>query len=253
MTARVNAPLLDIGCARIPADSLAGLAEIRCAEGVEVIADGEMCWLRWPAGSDDVLRLVLPLPGVVLYVQREGLWYTFGSRLPCQGPPNAAPQPLDRLLVPDRIEPEPSSPPALQPVPLRLIRNDTRHPTTALRCRLTVFATWADSATTARLASLRAAVAGDVVLIMGEHLPLLPNSVRYWGNRVLVPLGYRPEPALPEIALANVLQLGSEEIAILSEPSAEASVEASVEILPATALQPVRRAGIRLACRERTA
>jgi hypothetical protein len=245
----MNSPLDEICCARIPAASLAGLAEIRCADGVEVIADGETCWLRWPAGSDDVLRLVLPLPGVVLYVQRAGAWYTFGSRLPTDGPPRQlAVQPLDRLLTPARVEPESLPASTLQPIPLRLLRDDTRHPTSALRCPLSRFAAWAENATTVRLTSLRAALARDVVLLMGEHLPLLLDAVRFWGKRVLVPLGYRPEPSLPESALVSVLHLAGDEIAILNE----ASNEASVDVLPAAVLKPLNRASVRLACRERT-
>ena len=234
----------EICCARIPAASLAGLAEIRCADGVEVIADEEAYWVQWPAGSDDVLRLVLPLPGVVLYVQRAGQWYTFGSRLPCSGPPDSSSQWLDRLLTPERTEPEPSPLAALHPALLRLVRDEKPRTTSAMRCSLAAFAAWAEGATTVRLTSLRAALAADVILLIGEHLPLLPDSLRFWGKRVLVPLGWRPEPALPESALVSVLRLEGDDVAVLTQEG--------VDIVPATAWCPVNRPSVRLACRERT-
>jgi hypothetical protein len=113
-----------------------------------------------------------------------------------------------------------------------------------MRCSLPAFAAWADNATTGRLASLRAAMAGDDLLLIGDHLPLVPDGVRFWGKRVLVPLGHLPEPALPESALVRVLRLDGDDLAILTEEA--------VDVVPATALQPVSRAGVRLACRERS-
>lgn len=237
-------PLDDICCARLPVASLAGLAEIRCANGVEVIPDGGACWLRWPGGGDDVLRRVLPLPGVILYVLRDTRWYRFGSRLPADGPPENAPaQRLDRLIMPGRVEPIEPAAAAWQPIALHLVRDDVPRATSAVQCPLAVLEAWADQASSARLGTLKAAIAGAAVLLVGARLPLLPESTRFWGRRVLVPLGFRPEPALPESALADVLHLGGEDTALLRGDG--------VDVIPARALQPLTRAGVRLACRER--
>jgi hypothetical protein len=77
------------------------------------------------------------------------------------------------------------------------------------------------------------------VLLLGPKVPLLPRGERLWGERLLVPLGLRPEPALPEIDLLTALDVGREELAVLQAEG--------VEVLPAAALQPLTRAGIRLA------
>jgi hypothetical protein len=59
---------------------------------------------------------------------------------------------------------------------------------------------------------------------------------------VLVPLGYRAEPALPEPLLVRTLALEVEELALLTSDA--------VEIVSRRALAPLTRAGIRLALRE---
>ena len=237
-------PLAEVCCARLPAASLAGLAEVRCVPGVEVVADGAACWLRWPAGSDEVLREVLPLPGVTLYVERGGQWYRFGSRLPTDGPPAvAAAQRLDRVVLPGRIEPVEAGSEGWQPVPLQFVRDEVPRAASALQCPLSVLEAWAEQASTVRLASFRAALDGATVLLLGSRLPLLPDSTRFWGRRVLVPLGFRPEPALPESALAGVLHLEGEDIALLRGDG--------VDVVPAQALRPLTRAGVRLASRGR--
>lgn len=232
-------PLDDVCCARLPTAALAGLAEVRCAEGIQVIAEGEACWLRWPPGSDDVLRAVLPLPGAVLYVERGGRWYRFGSRLPTDGPPAAAAQRLDRVVLPGRVEPVAPGAGPWEPVALRLVRDDVPRVACAVQGSLAALQAWADGVSAVRLATFRTAVDGATVLLVGPRLPLLADSTRFWGRRVLVPLGFRPEPALPESALADVLRLGGEDVALLRGDG--------VDVVPARALRPLTRAGLRLA------
>jgi hypothetical protein len=89
------------------------------------------------------------------------------------------------------------------------------------------------------LAGLRAALGEGEVLVLGERLPPLLGGQRYWGRDVLVPLGQRPEPALAEGVLRAALQLGPDEVALLSPEG--------IEVVPRTALGPVTRAGVRLA------
>jgi hypothetical protein len=92
------------------------------------------------------------------------------------------------------------------------------------------------------LQSVSAALFGEEVLMQGKSLPALPRGDRFWGDRVLVILGSRPEPALPESALRKVLHLGETELALLNEKG--------VELVPSEALQPLSRGAIRLALRE---
>ena len=81
---------------------------------------------------------------------------------------------------------------------------------------------------------------GDVVLL-GDKLPLLPGATRYWGQSVFLPLGFRPEPNLPESALREALELSADEIALLDADGVEA-IERSL-------FAKLKRAAVRLALR----
>jgi MoxR-vWA-beta-propeller ternary system protein len=98
-----------------------------------------------------------------------------------------------------------------------------------------------------------AAHSGEDALLMGKHLPATPRGQRYWGKNLLISLGYRPQPGLPERELLAALGVREDEIGLLRLPHAEASEdeEASVlELLPVEAFEPLTRAGIRLALKE---
>lgn len=97
----------------------------------------------------------------------------------------------------------------------------------------------ADTATAAQIESVCGAHCAGRILLLGDRLPPLPDAERFWGSRVLVPLGCRPEPALPESALVEALGLQVGEIAVHDGTR--------IDVLPGDALQPLTRAGIRLA------
>jgi hypothetical protein len=99
-------------------------------------------------------------------------------------------------------------------------------------------ARWAELAGTAELAALEAARADDEVLIRGRKLPAIAGQ-RYWGDRLLAPLGFRPEPGLPEAALRRALGVAESEIVVLELDG--------FETIPCAALQPLGRARVRLA------
>jgi hypothetical protein len=237
---------LDGAClASLPHDSLAALAEVRAAAGVEVALLGGRAWVRWPAGNEAVLRCVLPLPGAVLYEARDGLWYRPGARLPSfDVPAITSAQPLAQALTPAPVRPRPPDAAPLRPLSLRLVRDATPRPATALCCTAAELARWADTATSAALAAVRAAVSANVVLLVGDRLPPLADAERFWGQRVLVPLGFRPQPYWPESALSDALGLADGELALLGESGATAVLE--------EALRPLTRAGARLAARGAT-
>jgi hypothetical protein len=239
----MTSPLHDVGCASLPRDELAALAEVRCEAGVTVALDGKRAWVRWQAGDERVLRLVLPVAGVRLYVERGGHWYRHGRHLPdFTFPEDLEYRPLAHVLVP-----APAAivrPPVVRPQPVlvRLVADQRPRTTTALVCGLAELERWADTVSSVRLATLRAACCQERVLLRGERLPLLPGGERYWGDRVLLPLGRRPEPELPESALAEALGIGVEELLLLKETGAEG--------VPCRALQPLTRAGLRLALQQ---
>ena len=165
-------PLDGVCLASLPQQSLAALAEVRDVPGVEVALVEGRAWLRWPAGKDTVLRCLLPVPGVVLYEPRDGRWYRPGAHLPSfDVPPITTSKPLAQILTPAPVQPRlPDGVPA-EPLRLRLVRDETPRPTTALCCTAASLADWAETATSAALAAVRAAVSGNVILLVGRRLP----------------------------------------------------------------------------------
>jgi hypothetical protein len=240
----MSTALDDVCLACLPAAALPALAPLRCHPDLQAWLAGEHLWLRWPPGSEEILRGLLPVAGLELYACREGLWYRHGRRLPAVGLPLAAETvSLSRLLTPSPCQPEapPSSPGVATPgllLALRLVREEKPRITTALRCELTSLGKWARQATTAELAALRGARSANRALLLGRSLPPLPGE-RFWGERVLLPLGHRSEPALPESALRELLGLAEGEIAVLDVEGADS--------IRADALQPLTRARVRLA------
>ena len=73
---------------------------------------------------------------------------------------------------------------------------------------------------------------------VGE-LPLLAESVRYCGTDLLVPVGFRADPELPEGAIRQVAGAGPGDLVVLDE--------GGIELIARDAFQPLSRAGIRLA------
>jgi MoxR-vWA-beta-propeller ternary system domain bpX2 len=233
--------LSQVGCASLPGEALSELGDLRRVPGLRVTLHGDRAWLEWPAGDDVVLRRVMPIVGSVLYVRRGPHWHRLGESLPTFGLPidGMEPIPLDRAVVPQPIHPEPpaGSPPV--PVSLRLERDDRPRPARALRCRLEPLAAWAELAPSSGFRGLIAAWQEDDVLVVGTGLPVVEGAERFWGNRVLIPLGYRPEPTLAEPALSRAMGIPEQSLALLTLEG--------VETIPLTALGPLSRAGVRLA------
>jgi hypothetical protein len=239
----MTSALHEVCCASFPPDRLAELAEIRCAPGVRVAFAADRAWVHWEAGDERILRQVLPIAGVQLYLFRDGRWFRAGQHLPAfEVPQQLDYRPLHERLMPAPVQPVPGLPPNLRPVLLRLVQDDQPRVTTAMACDLAELASWADTVPVARLAALQAACCESRVLLLGERLPLVASAERFWGERLLVPLGYRPEPALPETALHAAVGLADDEILVMRADNAE--------IIARSTFQPLTRAGLRLASRE---
>jgi len=235
----VDAILREVSCARIPASSLGALAALRASPDVGVVQDGDRPWILFREGNERALIAVLAVPGAELYERREGRFRRHGSRLPCAGPPPVEALPLHRALVP-----EPLAIPALEPgfearAKVELVRASARRETSAALCSLPELARWAEKVSSIRLSAIRAARAGERLLLLGEKLPGLPCCERFHGDRVLVPLGFRVEPDLGERALREALGIAEDELLIFRADGSE--------IVPLAAFAPLTRGAIRLA------
>lgn len=239
MTPPPSDPWRDVTAARLPAADLEVLAPVRHRDGVGVQFRGADAWVHWPAGQADVVRCLLAVPGVTLFTRRAGQWVRLGARVPTDDrPPDGDGVPLASALVPGRFQPLPPVPPAWEPLALTVVRGGAPRPVTALTCTVTALARWADAATTAELAAVRAARSGERAVLLGDRLPAVPGAGRYWGAGVLVPVGFRPEPELPDDVLREAVGAVPEELLLLDETGAER--------VPRAAFEPLTRAGVRM-------
>jgi MoxR-vWA-beta-propeller ternary system domain bpX2 len=229
--------------ARLPASCLHALALVRDRPDARIHVDGDTVWVRWPAGELEFVRRLLPVAGVEFYSDREGRWFRFGSRLPTAvASPADEGLPLARVLTPARFAPAPPPVDAGAPVVLRIVRGGEPQPATALACPITDLLKWGASATTAELSAVRAAHCGRQAILIGAKLPVIPSAARYWGDDLLVPVGFRAEPDLPRAALRAACGAADDELVLLDANGAD--------VIPRAAFEPLTRAGLRLACRE---
>ena len=234
----MTAALAQASCARLPAESLARLGRLRDREDLRAVVEGNTLWVFWPAPDADLAAWLLSLPGAELLHGGLREWRILHRSLPIFDvpDPNTAKQ-LPALLSPAPIDPVPPGPATWRPVDLRLIRDDQPRPATALLLPLATLAAWAETATSHGFDGLLAARCDDLVLLRGK-LPALTGE-RFWGKRVLIPTGWRPEPLLPENILAKALHLAEGDIALWTHEGAD--------VLSSDAFGEVTRAAIRLA------
>lgn len=243
MTPVTADPWREVSAARLPAAHLHALAPVRDRADVRVFPAGEFAWARWPAGRLDVVRCLLPVPGVEFLVDRGGTWFRFASRLPVSDvPPAGEGRPVAAVLSPARFEPLPPGAGAASPILLRVVRGGEPKPATALACRTSDLAQWAGTATTMELAAVRAARAGERAVLLGPKLPAIPGAVRSWGDDFFVPVGFRPDPDLSPVALRAAVGATADELVFLDESGAE--------LIPRAAFEPLSRAAVRLALAE---
>jgi hypothetical protein len=232
--------LRDVCCARLPADALRVLADLRATTGITVALDGESAWVRWESSDDQVLCRLWPVAGVELYVFQGGRWHRFGRHLPALDfPTHLEYRPLHQVLFPAPVLPVPPRTTPLQPLRLSLEPDQQPRPATALECSVGELARWAEMVSEVRLGMLQAAHCRGRVLLVGERLPATAAGKRFWGEWVLVPLGWRVEPELPASAVRKALGLDAEELLLLQRDRAE--------VVPRSAFAPLTRAQLRLA------
>jgi hypothetical protein len=239
----MNGPLNDVCCASIPAEALPLLAPLRTSTMLRIRQVAGRVWLHWPAGDEEILRRVLPIRGAEVFARRDGQWFRPGQHLPASDvQDDTGAQTLLHLLAPAPIKPVSRTDEPAQPITLRLVRDGQPRNTSALECGAAELLQWADMATTHALASVEIATSREHALMLGAHLPAIGGAVRFWGRTVLLPLGFRCEPNLPESALRDALDLSAEELIFLREDRAE--------IVNRAVFRPATRAALRRAWAE---
>jgi MoxR-vWA-beta-propeller ternary system domain bpX2 len=232
-------PLDASRAALVPATVLEALAPLRARGGVRVLP-GDPAWVTWDSDRPDVIAALVAVPGAELFEPRDGHWFRPGAYLPAfELPPPGEAVPIDRVVLPAAVMPTEPADREQRRVPLRLVRGDVPHATTALRSPIAALTEWVDTATSAEIAAVKAARNGDVAWLLGSRLPALVGVERFWGERVLIPLGFRADPDWPEPALREAAGVGPAEILVLTEQGPEA--------ISAEAFKPLTRAAIRRA------
>jgi hypothetical protein len=235
----------DICCALLPQEALPLLAPLRCEPGLQVATEDGRLWLRFEPGAERVLRGILPLSGVELFAFRNGAWHRLGQSLPAfDFPRNPKFVPLYQVLFPAPVVPVPVGAAPVRAQRLTLKAEDCPRPTAAMTCPLAALVAWADYVPATRLERLHGVLRADQVLLVGQNLPVLQRATRFWGKLVLAPLGYRPEPDLPESALREAAGVEAEELLLLGPEHAEA--------VPRNAFCRLSRATLRLAAEVRS-
>lgn len=236
-------PLHSITCASLPAVHLERLAPVRAWKQVKAQNRDGILWLCWPAHTTGVAELLYPLPGVELYEKRGLHWFAFKRQLPSfEVPDLGMARPLAELLFPAPVVLPAVPKESRQPVQLTLAVDSTPRQASALVCKLSALHDWLETVPTPRFRELRAMRQREQVLVMGRNLPPVGEAERYWGQRLLVPLGYRYEPFFPEAILLNIFDLAARQLLILSHTG--------MELIDTSQAQPLTRAGVKLALTE---
>jgi hypothetical protein len=251
-------PWRDVRCASLPEDCLALLADLRGRAEIRVAFARGRAWIEWneqPGLAPELLaRRIVSIPGVELYTERGGLWFRLGDHLPSWDVPfrdQSAGQSLDRAIVPSKLSVLRPRGEAPSPLPLRVTRDTSgrARTATAFRAPLQAVADWAETASQVDFAPLAAAGLVDpnrepglsevVVIAPAAALPLISDSVRYWGTDLLIPLGWRAEPDLPASAIRCAAGADDGDLAILDDRG--------LELIARDAFAPLSRAAVRLA------
>jgi hypothetical protein len=236
-------PWVEVSAALLPATHAAALAPLRDRPEVRVFPGGDSLWVRFPAGWPEFVRCLLPVPGAAFFVPRSGCWFRFGSRLPTADvPPDGEGEAVAAVVGPGPIEPVFPADEALAPLVLGIVRGGSPWPATALIGATADLRRWAETATTAELAAVTAARSHARAILLGSRLPSIPGAIRLWGDDLLVPVGFRPEPDLAPAAIREAVGAGADELVVLDDRGAE--------IIPRAAFESLTRAGIRLALAE---
>ena len=153
-------PWLEVQAAVLPAREVAALAPLRARSGLRLYIHEDRVWVRWPGDGDDIVQILLPVPGVEFFTTRAGNWFRFGSLLPVTMPRwDGDGLPATVVLLPQPIAASaPITEEYFPPLMLRIVRGGEPQAVTALSCSLHELQRWADTATSREIAGVRGAL-----------------------------------------------------------------------------------------------
>jgi len=227
--------------AQVHAADLSRLGPLRGAPGLTVRMDGQTGWVRWHSADAAVVMALLPAPGAQFFERRDGQWLPCGKLIAADNIPQDGFVPLEGVLVPQAAHRQPVVPATIAPVRFDTVRSAQLRACTAVVCTPAAVANWAALAPDAEIARLAACRSGGLVLVIGDNPPMLAGGERFWGDRVLLPLGWRAQPDLPESSLCEAAGVGTDEILLWRN---------GANFVPRKSLVALTRAAARLGARE---
>lgn len=233
-------PVEELTCARLAIRDLTRLADLRCEPGLDVALAGEHLWVRWPPGSDRIPWALLPFFPCEFFTRHDGHWFSRGCALPTFDVPlDHQYRPLFQVLFPAPIQALEVPSENFVAVALRLERDTAYRPARALVCGLEALLKWAEVMPGVMLARYQAVISHKSVLAVGRNVPWVSPGERYWGERVLTPMGYRPCPCLPEEGLREAAGAGDDDLLVLHHDRRE--------LIPQGLFSPLTHAALRRA------
>ncbi|VTR97491.1 hypothetical protein [Tuwongella immobilis] len=206
----------------------------------------EAVWLFWSQPNRAWMETLLAVAGARFFVPQSERWHVWGESLPTSEVPDSSEaRPLDGLVIPGVLTSIPASEFPIPRERLQLVPDTIGkpRPISAMLVELSSLARWAEQTIGTDLARFRAAISRDRVILRGRDLPLIGEEVRFWGERLLLPLCWTLEPTWDERTLLELWQVDASEIVLLQTSEV---VRISLE-----SFQPLSLGGLRLEMRSR--
>lgn len=211
-------------------------------------AEGRI-WLRWPARLRSITQLIQALTDAKLLHPRAWGWCEGSSGFAVETPDLTIFQPLAVVIHPQAL-PEGdgahrSNLPAAAKVELSIIPSTQQHPASAVLLPLTRLYALLRATPETLWKHLGVAWHKQQALVrtsVGQALRLdVPpqNSQRFWGERVLVPLGWQLSVDAAEPVTLRLIGAKANEIALVQHKG--------ISLIPEACFAPASRAGLRLA------
>ena len=230
--------------------SASSAGALRLRPGILACVAGEVLWLRGDAAADDLQTALRALAGRRYTVDARGRLTLIGERTPGAVLPDVRWLPLADLLA---LAPQTAAlcgnPPPR--VSVRLVRSGIERAANVLKTSLTMWADYAQIASTIRLRPLRFA-ADDTgsAIIHGSPLPPLLGDRYVETHGIAVPCGYEWHPRVDAAVLKSLMGLAEGDMAFLIV--AEKTPETIVQLIPAASFVAATRSALRLTLQEPT-
>jgi hypothetical protein len=213
--------------ARFGADEASAVSLLRLHADIRACAVNDEIWIRGDRCDAAMDRVLLRLaPRARYQIQQDGTLIPFGCLLPTAQLPAAEWKPIGEFLAVQQPVAALSGAVGTR-TPLQLLRDGREREATLLLASMQDWAGYVQTAPMVRLRALRFAATFDQVLIWGQPLPPLAGCRCFEDGGIIVPCGFRWEPAIDAASVRGVLGLHEDDLAMFSEDGTGQRVQRS--------------------------